>query len=967
MEALNANYLHADEICGSKKNVSERNQSNNDEIAEDKKNDNEDNDNNRNKDVPFSDITDDCQESHDESVSGGSESDLTGISDEAVSSKHCSNDNSALLDHNHHNGPVFPARHRDLQLAFSHSSVDAVGLSSATNLNDDQSTHAMKKAILSYIDKVEDKSITSNSKMLKRSSSVLSSQESNFTGISLSNNSVSNSSSNLENISKGVGEADNEILPPLNASLFNCQFQTPSWIDDPLIGVPASAMENKNTHRKTGADMRILTAYMRSLNEMRLPEAIPPNDLDKYLSSFFLVVRKADGSEYEPCSLRAMLASIERYLRFKNYPLSLTRDSAFSNMRNVLKLKQQTLRSIGKGQKTPSEVSPSTLAREGKIAHLFKSQEMGPYTPSSVVFTLCFYFCMYLRLRKSTENKKLLWGDIVLCKDDNGREFLTFSSQMLRRTQSSSKLNLKQRIFRVWADPSCPEKDPVTIYKFYAQKRPTSMNTNFAPFYLGINVLYPTQGQLWYRPAAMGINKLNEMVRQIRDITGVRSTSDFNSELNMADRHPPDPDGQEEHSPLHDMTDRQEAECEVKMEAADEGNEDEGNYNLAVDFSQDQRDPPLDCSQHNGEGTSSVHQLGGGLLSNAHSDEDNSNDSSSQHSFPSNINGDASQDVRNGKDNDKEIDLTQRRSPEFPLNCSTKKRSYTGSDALYQFFYPGAGLSDILSVDDAKQHLMSVVKKMDLRDIMEFEQWLKRVKFIADPHSGEVVCKEEEPMNVRANTIPSSQGASITLNISLTPQAMQGDGPITVTALTSIPSEQQRNSSSSKPSNQQSKNYSSLKQSSAFPLVGLPHGLVGSAAGQSSPDKPLDLVTSPVNRNTKSSTSSYQSKTSRLHGGNGIFPSMASGSSSTSFDSSLAKRLRMSAEQAEAYTSASIMASLSSANLVSERLRLQLMQAGLRMGEYGLDAHTAGLMEMASTEALRSQLLQHYGIKSEPK
>ncbi|KAH9488783.1 hypothetical protein Btru_059414 [Bulinus truncatus] len=59
-------------------------------------------------------------------------------------------------------------------------------------------------------------------------------------------------------------------------------FQTPSWIDDPLIGVPPSAMENKNTHRKTGADMRILTAYMRSLHEMRLPEAIPPDELDNF-------------------------------------------------------------------------------------------------------------------------------------------------------------------------------------------------------------------------------------------------------------------------------------------------------------------------------------------------------------------------------------------------------------------------------------------------------------------------------------------------------------------------------------------------------------------------------------------------------------------------------------------------------------------------------------------------------------
>merc|ERR1711974_240074 len=110
-----------------------------------------------------------------------------------------------------------------------------------------------------------------------------------------------------------------------------------------------------------------------------------------------------------------------------------------------------------------------------------------------------------------------------------------------------------------------------------------------------------------------------------------------------------------------------------------------------------------------------------------------------------------------------------------------------------------------------------------------------------------------------------------------------------------------------------------------------------------------------------SSTQHQQGKMSRPHSGsNGIFPAMPTGHSSRG-DSPLAKRLRLSTEQAEAYTSASIMASLSSANFLNERLRLQLMQAGLHMGDYGLDPHaTAGLMDLANSEALRSQLMQHY-------
>ena len=591
----------------------------------------------------------------------------------SISSSYCSS-----------NGPVFPARHN--------KEIESTKNSEESRQEKDEPVvvnsidNAAKKVLLSYIDtpnnltRIKQTSLKDPNPQLMNHHHQMISQ--NQIKIGTVSESTSVHDIKRENLAKEgsstKNETEQESLAPLNASFFNCQYQTPSWIDDPLIGVPPCAMENKNTHRKTGADMRILTAYMRSLNEMRLPEAIPPTELDKYLSSFFLVVRKADGSEYEPCSLRAMLASIERYLRFKNYPLSLTRDAAFSNMRNGLKLKQQTLRSIGKGQKSSNDASPSSLAREGKIAHLFKSQEMGPYTPSSVVFTLCFYFCMYLKIRKSTENKKLLWGDIILCKDESGREFLTFSSQMLMKTQGT-KGNTRQRSYRVWADPSCPEKDPVTIYKFYAQKRPVSMNTNFAPFYLGVNVLYPTQGQLWYRPAAMGINKLNEMVRQIRDITGIRSAADYQNgskpEKLSSEFEKSRQDGE---SPTDDHLYRQDLDNEIKMETVDDidADEDDSSPSTAIDFSFSHEQPlNLNNSTSSESAPPPAHPTLtalGNMAQAIYSDGD-SDDSFSHQSFPSKVNGTV--EGKMDREMDQEIDLTKTSGSDSPLNCSVKSRN----------------------------------------------------------------------------------------------------------------------------------------------------------------------------------------------------------------------------------------------------------------------------------------------------
>ena len=287
-----------------------------------------------------------------------------------------------------------------------------------------------------------------------------------------------------------------------------------------------SGSDNKNTHRKTGADLRTLGIYLSSLNETRSPETIPPSELDKYLSSFFLVVKKTDGSEYEPCSLRAMLASIERYLRQKNYPASLTRDQEFTGMRNALKVKQQILRSLGKGQKTAFEIPQSASSLDEKISCLFESRKMGPFSPSSVVFSLCFYVCVYLKLRKSTEHKKLLWGDIILCYDHTNREYLSFSSQMLNNVASQSR-RLYQILAKakVWSEPGIPDRDPVALYKIYAQKRPVTMNQPNAPFYLGY-LVNPLPSQSWYRTFPLGTNKLNEMVRQVREMTDLKSASD---------------------------------------------------------------------------------------------------------------------------------------------------------------------------------------------------------------------------------------------------------------------------------------------------------------------------------------------------------------------------------------------------------------------------------------------------------
>ena len=87
-------------------------------------------------------------------------------------------------------------------------------------------------------------------------------------------------------------------------------------IHDSSVEEYVESLENKNTQGKTKRDVRLLNDFLRGeKKEERELSAITPEDLDRYLTEFIRSVRRKDGGEYEPSSLRSLLASVERYLK----------------------------------------------------------------------------------------------------------------------------------------------------------------------------------------------------------------------------------------------------------------------------------------------------------------------------------------------------------------------------------------------------------------------------------------------------------------------------------------------------------------------------------------------------------------------------------------------------------------------------------------------------------------------------
>ena len=122
-------------------------------------------------------------------------------------------------------------------------------------------------------------------------------------------------------------------------------------VSDDDVNAFSEQQENDNTKKKTLYDLKIFREFLETCDEKREIENITPVELQAIIKKFVLAVRKKNGDEYEPSSIRAFLQSIDRYLRKNNYGFSVLNDKEFHEVQDILKKKQKQLKSIGKGNR----------------------------------------------------------------------------------------------------------------------------------------------------------------------------------------------------------------------------------------------------------------------------------------------------------------------------------------------------------------------------------------------------------------------------------------------------------------------------------------------------------------------------------------------------------------------------------------------------------------------------------------
>ncbi|KAM9325128.1 uncharacterized protein PAF06_001270 [Gastrophryne carolinensis] len=269
--------------------------------------------------------------------------------------------------------------------------------------------------------------------------------------------------------------------------------------------------KNINTARKTTSDIQTLQNFLSEFNENRKVEEIPHTELDTLLSKFLLVVKRKDGNEYEPHTLRCMVGSIDRYLKEHHYMHTIV----YGNSKDF-PLTKQSLNAKIKFLKKIAESNPPSRQEaltDDDIENLYKSGTLSMDNPTSLLNLVFFNNGLHFALR-TKEQYNLQWGDIRLKIDPRGNQYLEYTDRQTEIVENrKSSRHIKPRMY---ATPHTPDKDPVTAYLKYRSFRPSAMMVQDAPFYLAPNVNYNPAFSEWYRSTKIGIQKIRAMMTTMK-------------------------------------------------------------------------------------------------------------------------------------------------------------------------------------------------------------------------------------------------------------------------------------------------------------------------------------------------------------------------------------------------------------------------------------------------------------------
>lgn len=265
---------------------------------------------------------------------------------------------------------------------------------------------------------------------------------------------------------------------------------------------------NKNTQRSTKQWMNVFNSWCTSRHLDVDITTLSPQNLDNMLCQFYAEVKKQNGDDYEPESLRQMQSCIDRFLKEKSYNVSIVRAREFSKSQNVLNAKAMSLRQQGKG-KRPNKSQP--LEPEEESA-LWEKGQLGDFNARVLTNTNFKNLTEQLGLRGRQEHYDSYVEDFAIKQREDGSEIVEFKEGLTKTRSGGLRITHRKTPQTMFStDGGC--KDPVRLFKLWLSKRPEGMKDN-GPLYLSV-INRPKSTNIWYTKVRMGQNTIGTLMKSM--------------------------------------------------------------------------------------------------------------------------------------------------------------------------------------------------------------------------------------------------------------------------------------------------------------------------------------------------------------------------------------------------------------------------------------------------------------------
>ena len=153
-----------------------------------------------------------------------------------------------------------------------------------------------------------------------------------------------------------------------------------------------------------------------------------------------------------------------------------------------------------------------------KLIFSTKKNLLGISNGEAFINTLWLFNSLHFGLRGRGEHRQMCWGDVQLMKDADGTGYLHSSERQTKTRSAADPRNVRPIKPKAFATSDLPR---VVVFKICSEKRPESMNKPDAPLYLGVNHTTKNSDKSWFKANAMGVNKLNSLMKTMAGKSGL--------------------------------------------------------------------------------------------------------------------------------------------------------------------------------------------------------------------------------------------------------------------------------------------------------------------------------------------------------------------------------------------------------------------------------------------------------------